>query len=127
MQLNLNTTYKELITVVECLDKFSGIIFGYEINVFSDNKNMVYAATMSESQREIHWKIIIKVFGYNTQNIAGVDNIVAYKLSRLPYTSVDKDDPSTSKTQCCMNELFTIGREETDEGCFPLNLLNVLR
>ena len=37
-QLNYTITDKELLKIVECLKKFRGIIFGYEINVFSDNK-----------------------------------------------------------------------------------------
>ena len=45
----------KLLAIVECLKQFRGIIFGYEINEFSDHKNMVYAATLSESQRVVLW------------------------------------------------------------------------
>ena len=58
-------------------------IFGHKIDVFSDNKNMVYAATLSKSQRVIRWRIIIKEFGPSIQHVAGVENIVAYTLSIL--------------------------------------------
>ena len=46
-QRNYTTTKKELLTIVEFLKKSCGIIFGYEINIFSDHKNLVYVATMS--------------------------------------------------------------------------------
>ena len=59
-QRNYNMTEKELLTIVECLKKFRGIIFGYEINVLSDHKNLVYAATLSESQRVMRWQLILK-------------------------------------------------------------------
>ena len=62
-QHNYTTTKKELLAVVEWLNKFRGIIFGYEINVFSDNKNLVYAATLSESKRVMRWWLIIEKFG----------------------------------------------------------------
>ena len=48
-QRDYNTTEKELLAVLERLKEFRGIIFGYEINVFSDNKNLVYVLTLSES------------------------------------------------------------------------------
>ena len=44
-------------------------------------------------------------------------------LSRLPSTPGDKYEPCTRKAQCRANDLFTIGRVENNEDCFPLNLL----
>ena len=75
---------------MECLNKFLGILFGYEINVLSYHKNLVYAATLSESQRVMRWRIILEEFGPNIQHIAGVDNIVADTLSIFPSTPSDK-------------------------------------
>ena len=60
---------KELLAVVECLNQFRGIIFGYEIKIFSYHKNMVYAATLSESQMVMCWQLIIEEFGPNIQHI----------------------------------------------------------
>ena len=59
-QREYTTTKKELLLIVECLKQPWGIIFGYEINVFSDHNNMVYAGTLSESQRLMLWKTIIE-------------------------------------------------------------------
>ena len=94
---------KELIVIIECVKKFQGIIFGYEINIFSYHKNMIYATTLSKYQRVMRWKLIIKYFGPNIQHISGVDNIVVHTLSILPHTSVDKYKPSTIKSHCCTN------------------------
>ena len=58
-------TEKELIEIVECLKQSHGIIFGYERSVFTDNKNLVYAKTLSESQREMRCQIILGEFGLN--------------------------------------------------------------
>ena len=82
---------------MECLKQFRGIVFGYEINVFSDNKNLVYAATLSESQRVMRWRLFIEEFGTNIQNISGFDNIVADMLSRLLSRPSDKNEPCTTK------------------------------
>ena len=122
---NYTTTKKELLAIVECLKQFWGIIFGYEINVSLYHKNMVYAETLSESQRVMFWRLILEEFGPNIQHLAGVDNIVADTLIRLPSTPKDKYKPCTSKAQCCANKLFAIGRVENNEYCFLLNLLTV--
>ena len=54
-QRNYTTNEKELLVIVERLNQFQRILFGYEITVFSDHKNMFYAATLSESQRVMRW------------------------------------------------------------------------
>ena len=64
-QRNYTTTEKELVAMVECLEQFRGSILGYGINLFSDHKNLVYVATLSEFQRVMRWRLIIKYFGPN--------------------------------------------------------------
>ena len=119
-QSNYNTIEKELLVIVECLKKPRQIIFGYEINVF-------YATNLSESQRVMRCRLIIKEFGPNIQHIAGVHNIVSVTISRLMFTPSDKNETCTRKAKCRINKLFTIGREEKNENCFLLNLLIVQR
>ena len=46
-QSNYTTTKKEPLVVVKFLNKTRGIIYGYEINLFSYHNNLVYAATLS--------------------------------------------------------------------------------
>ena len=110
-QHNCTTTKKELFVIVERLNQFLEILFDYEINVFSDHKNLVYAANLNESQRMMSWRLIIEEFEANIQHIAGVDNIVAGLLSKLQYEPVDKYETITRKAQCRTNKLFTIFRE----------------
>ena len=50
-QSNYIITKKEVILIVECLKQLWGIIFGYEINVFSYHNNLIYVATLIEYQR----------------------------------------------------------------------------
>ena len=67
-QRNYTMIEKELLAIVECLNQLRGIIFGYEINVFLYNKNLVHATTLSESQRVIRWGLIIEYFGLNIKH-----------------------------------------------------------
>ena len=87
---------------------------------------MIYAATLSESQRVMQWISIIGKFGPDIQHIAGVDNIVADMLSRFPPASIDKNKTSTMKSQCRAYKLFDIIRlEENNKYYFLLSLLSV--
>ena len=95
-QKNYTTTEKELLSIVECLKQFRGILFGYPINIFSDHKNLVYAATMSESQRVMRWRLILEEFGPNIEHIAGVDNTIADTLSRHPSANIEDDNDFTN-------------------------------
>ena len=124
-QHNYTTTEKVLLVIVECPKQFHGIISGYEINLFSNHKNMVYAATLIEYQRMLRWRLIIEVFGPNIQYITGVNNIVEGTISRFPYTSIDKYDISTKEDQCRANEQFTISRIENIKYCLQINILNL--
>ena len=94
-----------------------------KINAFSNNKNLIYAATLRESQRLMCWRLIIKEFGPNIQHIVVVDIIVADTLRIFSYNPSYKCKLCTRKAQCCTDNLFTIGRIENNEDYFPLNLL----
>ena len=93
-------TKKELLELVKFLKHLRGILFSYEINVFSDNKNLIYAATPSESQRVMCWRLIIGKFEPTIQHISGVENIVYDTISTLSSTSKYKYEPDTQKDQC---------------------------
>jgi hypothetical protein len=123
-QRNYTTTEKELLSIVECLKQFRNIVFGYEIIVYSDHKNLVHAATVSESQRVMRWRLLLEEYGPDIRHIKGVDNVVADAIRRWPMEN--DDEPSTDKVQSHMNELFNIGRENNDNG-FPLDLSDVQR
>ena len=80
-------------------NKFRGIPFVYKIIILLDNINIIYAENQSESQWEMNWRLILEEFGPNIYHIAVVDNILADKLSRLTYMSLEKYDPITMKAQ----------------------------
>ena len=125
-QRNYTTTEREILAIVECLKQFRGILFGYEINLFSYYNNLVSAANLSESQMVMLWRLIIEEFGPNIQNIYGFDKIVADTLSRLLSMPSDKYETCTRKAQYHANNLFALGRVEK-RGFFSLNLLIVQR
>ena len=54
-QHDYTMTKTELFAILERLKKLQVILFGYEINLFSDHNNLVYVKTLSESKTFIHW------------------------------------------------------------------------
>ena len=81
--------------------------------------------TLSESQKVMRWRIILRDFGPNIQNIAGVDNIASDTLSRLPFMPRDKYKTCKRKSQCRANDLFTLASIGNNKYCFQLNILIV--
>ena len=74
---------------------------------------------MSEYQRGMRWRLILKDCGPNIHHISGVYNIVADMIIIFPSTSVKNYGPSTSKIQNRANRLFTIDREGNNKDCLP--------
>ena len=71
----------------------------------------------------MRWRLLLKEFGPDIRHIAGVGNIVADAMSRLPMTqNNEQKEVSTSELQCCMNKLFLRVRNETNDNGFPLDL-----
>lgn len=129
-QKNYTTTEKELLSIVECLKQFRGVLFGYEINVYSDHKNLIYATTMSESQRVMRWRLILEEFGPNIKHISGSDNIIADALSRLPTTSGETHEHSTDGSYHLAKGIFAASKGNkypVDDIGFPLALSIVQR
>jgi len=117
-QRNYTTTEKELLSIVECVKEFRNILFGYPIRIFSDHKNLVHAATISQSQRVMRWRLILEEFGPDIQHVKGEDNIVADAISRLPTTNEDPRDTRTDSHGLLELEQFALEENEA----FPLNL-----
>ena len=72
-QHNYTIEEKELLAIVKCLYQFRVIPFGYKINVFSFNKNMIYYTDLIESQNVMRWQLILEEFGHNIEYISEVD------------------------------------------------------
>ena len=70
----------------------------------------------------MRWKLILGESGSGIQRVYVVGNIVADMISRFPYTHVDKYNTSTVKAQCCVNKIFTPGRDKNNED-FPTKSL----
>ncbi|GAX23113.1 hypothetical protein FisN_UnNu094 [Fistulifera solaris] len=83
-QQKYTTTERELLSIVETLREYRSILLGYEIDVWTDHKNLTFETHPSSSDRIHRWLLYIEEFGPTLHYIKGEANVVADALSRLP-------------------------------------------
>jgi hypothetical protein len=88
---------------VETLKEFKGMLWGQDIKVYTDHKNLTRDALGLTSDRVYHWRLLLEDYAPEIKYIKGIYNTVADAISRLEY------DPKLNTT----NEytLATLGVE----------------
>ena len=93
-QTRYTTTERELLSIVETLKEFRNILFGQELEVYTDHSNLVCKSLTSD--RVMRWRLYIEEFSPNLVYLKGPDNKAADAISRLPHNSTDLDSVSPS-------------------------------
>eukprot|EP00804_Cyclotella_cryptica_P005789 CCRYP_000098-RA/>CCRYP_000098-RA protein AED:0.35 eAED:0.59 QI:0/0/0/1/1/1/2/0/492 len=96
-----SVTEQELLVIVETLKEFKGMLWGQQITVYTDHKNLMQDALGLTSDRVYCWRLLLEEYGPTIVYIKGIHNTVADAISRLDYGPVT-DDRSTWMTfaQC---------------------------
>ena len=81
-QMNYTVLEKELLSIVETLLEFRTFLWGCQIFVFSDHRNLTFDNL--RSQRALRWRLIAEDFNITIIHRPGVANVGADALSRLP-------------------------------------------
>ena len=87
---------------MEFIKQFRGIIIGCEIKIFSYNKNLAYAATLSESQIVMIGKSFLDSFVLTFSTYLYLKKT----LSRLPPDTNNQYGPIIINYQYHVNKLF---------------------
>ena len=84
-QQKYSVTELELLSIVETLKEFKGMLWGQRIKVFTDHKNLMQNALGMTSDRVYRWRLLLEEYGPVIEYIKGIDNTVADAMSRLEY------------------------------------------
>ena len=95
------------------------MLWGQNIKVFTDHKNLTRDALDLTSDRVYHWRLLLEEYGPEIIYIPvkGVDNTVADALSRLEYDPTKNvRDLSAHNRYCHMRTILSHYMQETHEG-----------
>ena len=84
-QQKYSITELELLSIVECLKEFKGMLWGQKLRVYTDHKNLVRDALGLTCDRVYRWRLLLEEYEPEIVYIKGVDNIVADAISCLEY------------------------------------------
>ena len=95
-QQKYSVTEIELLAIVETLKEFKGMLWGQNLKVFTDHKNLTRDALGLTSDRVYRWRLLLEEYGPEIVYIKGIHNTVADAISRLDNSH---DTSSTMKEE----------------------------
>jgi hypothetical protein len=92
IQQKYSVTEIELLVIVETLKEFKGMLWGQDIKVDTDHKNLTRDALGLTSDRVYRWRLLLEEYDPEIIHIKGIHNTIADAILRLEY------DPKLNKT-----------------------------
>ncbi len=83
MQQKYSVMEIELLAIVETLKEYKGMLWGQDIKVYTDHKNLARDALGLTSDRVYHWQLLLEEYAPEIINRKGIHNTVADAISRL--------------------------------------------
>ena len=74
-----------MFTLVETLKEFRGMLWGQQIKVYTDHKNLIRDALGLTSDQVYRWRLLLEEYAPEIVYIKGIHNTVADAISRLEY------------------------------------------
>ena len=106
MQQKYSVTEIELLAIVETLKEFKGMLWGQNIMIYTDHKNLTRDALGLTSDRVYRWRLLLEEYAPQIIYIKGIHNTVADAVSRLDY------DPQLNKTNEYTHAMLGVEPEE---------------
>jgi hypothetical protein len=106
MQQKYSVTEIELLAIVETLKEFKGMMWGQDIKVYPDHKNLKRDALGLTSDRVYRWRLLLEESTPKIICIKGIHNTVADAILQLEY------DPKLNKTSEYTHAMLGVEPEE---------------
>ncbi len=87
MQQKYSVTEFELLAIVETLKEFKGMLWGQDIKVHTDHKNLTRDAQGLASDRVYRWRVLLEEYAPKIMYINGIHNTAADAILQLEYDS----------------------------------------
>jgi hypothetical protein len=85
-QQKYSVTEIDLLAIVETLKEFKGMLWGQDINVFTDQKNLTRDALgLTSNIRVYHWRLLLEEYAPKIIYIKGIHKTVADTIFQLDY------------------------------------------
>ena len=94
-QKNYTTIEKELLSIVETLREFRGILLGSDVRVYTDHQNLTHKLTLFTTQRVLQWRLLLEEFRPTFRYRQGVTNFIADALSQVPMALTERESTRT--------------------------------
>ena len=104
-QKNYTTIEKELLGIVETMKNFQDMIYGGQIHIYTDHKNLTYKLSQFSTQRVTRWRLLLEDYGAQFKYKPGPENVVADALSRVPMQKMVRErenEKPLSAVECSM-------------------------
>ena len=109
-QRNYSTIEKELLSIVETLKAFRDTVYGCEIRIYTDHKNLTYKLSQFSTQRVLRWRLLLEDYGPKFFYLPGPKNVVADSLSRVPSKRLVRE--SDNKTTISDKDIYCMWSED---------------
>ncbi len=105
-QQKYSVTEIELLAIVETPREFKGMLWGQDIKVYTDHKNLTRDALGLTSDRVYCWRLLLKEYDPKIIYIKGIHNTVADAILQLEH------DPKLNKTNKYTHAILGVEPEE---------------
>lgn len=111
-QRRYTVTEKELLSIVDMLWEYRYMLYGYDVEVFTDHENLTHDTTVHTSARVNRQRMMLDDFAVRIKYIQGEKNVIADTISRLDILNNNK-----TAAQLVDENFATRTLRDLDETC----------